>query len=95
MNSSLLSVSAMAIGDSPTKRLKLCQIYDYIKERFPYYRVRKKHISQSLVSNLRFYFRVRTVKAGRTLFVTTCLSMNVLSRCRVKVALRGKEIIGC
>ena len=33
------SVSAMAIGDSPTKKLKLCQIYDYIKERFPFYRV--------------------------------------------------------
>ena len=29
----------MAIGDSPGKKLKLCQIYDYIKERFPYYRV--------------------------------------------------------
>ena len=29
----------MAIGASPTKKLKLCQIYDYIKERFPFYRV--------------------------------------------------------
>ena len=33
------SVSAMAIGASPSKKLKLCQIYDYIKERFPFYRV--------------------------------------------------------
>ena len=29
----------MAIGDSSGKKLKLCQIYDWIKERFPYYRV--------------------------------------------------------
>ena len=29
----------MAIGESPGKKLKLCQIYDWIKERFPYYRV--------------------------------------------------------
>ena len=35
----LSSVAAMAIGDSPAKKLKLCQIYDWIKERFPYYRV--------------------------------------------------------
>ena len=32
-------ISAMAIGDSPAKKLKLCQIYDWIKEKFPYYRV--------------------------------------------------------
>ena len=37
------SVSAMAIGASPTKKLKLCQIYDYIKERFPFYRVSQKN----------------------------------------------------
>ena len=29
----------MAINDSSGKKLKLCQIYDWIKEKFPYYRV--------------------------------------------------------
>ena len=36
---SYVAMIAMAIGDSQEKKLKLCQIYDYIKERFPYYRV--------------------------------------------------------
>ena len=33
----------MAIGESPAKKLKLCQIYDWIKEKFPYYRVSDEH----------------------------------------------------
>ena len=39
LNNIMSSFAAMAIGDSPAKKLKLCQIYDWIKERFPYYRV--------------------------------------------------------
>jgi len=35
---SYVAMIAMAIGDSPAKKLKLCQIYDWIKEKFPYYR---------------------------------------------------------
>ena len=27
----------MAIEESPEKKLKLCQIYDWIREKFPYY----------------------------------------------------------
>ena len=27
----------MAIGESPDKKLKLCQIYDWIRDKFPYY----------------------------------------------------------
>jgi hypothetical protein len=35
----LLHITAMAINDSTEKKLKLCQIYDWIKSKFPYYRV--------------------------------------------------------
>ena len=31
---------AMAINESTEKKLKLCQIYDWIKTNFPYYKVR-------------------------------------------------------
>ena len=30
----------MAIGESPDKKLKLCQIYDWIRDKFPYYQGR-------------------------------------------------------
>ena len=34
---SYVAMIAMAIGDSPEKKLKLCQIYDWIRDKFPYY----------------------------------------------------------
>ena len=34
---SYVAMIAMAIGDSPDKKLKLCQIYDWIRDKFPYY----------------------------------------------------------
>ena len=58
----------MAIGASPTKKLKLCQIYDYIKERFPFYRVSKK-TRLNLISFYTYSFyldRVKTARAGKT-----------------------------
>ena len=83
----------MAIGESPSKKLKLCQIYDWIKERFPYYRVSQYRVSGKKAHVL--LSRVRIVRVGRTLSDTICLSMNVSSRCQVKVELRGRETIGC
>ena len=84
----------MAIGESPSKKLKLCQIYDWIKERFPYYRVSQYRVSVKNNTDV-LLSRARIVRVGRTLSDTICLSMNASSRCQVKVELRGRETIGC
>ena len=43
----------MAIGESPDKKLKLCQIYDWIRDKFPYYQGRNyKGWQNSIRQNL-------------------------------------------
>ena len=37
---SYVAMIAMAINESGENKLKLCQIYDWIKAKFPYYQVR-------------------------------------------------------
>ena len=36
---SYVAMIAMAINESGENKLKLCQIYDWIKAKFPYYQV--------------------------------------------------------
>ena len=85
----------MAIGDSSGKKLKLCQIYDWIKDRFPYYRVSPQwslHLSHSQTTR---YFRVRTARAGRTPSDTISHSMSASSRSPARAGLRERETTGC
>ena len=45
----------MAITESSGKKLKLCQIYDWIKDRFPYYRVSAEWSHQLSLSHSKVF----------------------------------------
>lgn len=66
---SYIALIAMAIQNAPDKKATLNGIYNFIMERFPYYRDNKQ-VSNSFKTNSH---RVTCeIRAGRTLFATTC-----------------------
>ena len=95
----------MAIGESPDKKLKLCQIYDWIRDKFPYYQVSHPPSTPTQNLNLKpctlslsqtvYSCRASTPKAGRTPSATICHSMNASSRYQVRGVQRGRETTGC
>ena len=85
----------MAIRESPDKKLKLCQIYDWIRDKFPYYQVSHTSVISYSLTQIVHSCRASTPKAGRTPSATICRSMNASSRYQVRGVQRGRETTGC
>ena len=74
---SYIALIAMAIQNAPDKKATLNGIYNFIMERFPYYRDNKQ--VNSWAWKILFLHEIKTlnficfvIRAGRIQFVTTC-----------------------
>ena len=78
---SYIALIVMAIQSVPSKKLTLSEIYQFLQVLINYTLHFTRAISILYCCSKSFHSSVDHIKAGRTQFVTTCLSMNVLSNC--------------